>query len=123
MLRGFEEGIFWAIIGGIMLDLFSAAPFGTMTLALALLSYVLSQIGRDLLRTNPLLPIAVAPVATILFNVTVAVILEAFGWHMAWTQVFLDTILPLCVLNTMAMVPVYGLLYRAHSRMQWEIDW
>lgn len=123
MLRGFEEGIVWAIVGGIGLDLFSAAPFGLMTLALAVTSYSLGQVGPILLRTNPLLPIATAPFATLLSNMVVAASLEGFGWQVTWGQLFTEVVLPLCLLNTIAMAPVYGLLYQAHARMQWEINW
>ncbi len=123
MLRGFEESIVWAVIGGLGLDLFSAAPFGVMMLALAVTSFVLGQIGTSLLRTNPLLPIVAAPIATVVFNVMVAATLEGFGWQIRWTQVFTEIILPLGLLNTIAMVPVYGFLYGIHSRIQPEINW
>ncbi|MCL5265834.1 MAG: rod shape-determining protein MreD [Chloroflexi bacterium] len=123
MLQGPEAGILWAIVGGLGLDLFSAVPFGTMTTALALTSFVIGKVGIGLLRTNSLLPIAMAPVATALFNGTVALILEGFGWHLPWSELLTGVILPLALLDTVAMVPVFGLLYGLHSRTQPEINW
>lgn len=123
MLRGLQEGVVWAIVGGIGLDLFSAAPFGTAVLALAVTSFVVSKIGKGLLRTNALLPIAAAPAATLMFNLVVAGLLEAFGWQVKWSQILSEVILPLCLLNSIAMAPIYGLLYGIHSRTQREINW
>lgn len=123
MLQGFEESIVWAIAGGLWLDLLSAAPFGTMALALSVTAYCLGQIGTGLLRTNPLLPVAAAPVATVLFNAVVAIVLEGFGWQLNWTRLLPDVILPLCLLNTVVMIPIYGFLYGIHSRMVREINW
>lgn len=123
MLQGFEGSLIWAIFGGLWLDLASAAPFGTMAMALALTAYLLGQIGTGLVRTNPLLPVMAAPVATVTFNGIVVLVLETFGWQLDWTQILTEVILPLCLLNTVVMIPIYGLLYGIHSRIAREINW
>lgn len=48
-MRGSVEGAVWAFIGGLLLDVFSGGPFGSMTLALLLVAvFVGRQWGREL---------------------------------------------------------------------------
>lgn len=123
LLRGLEEGLQWAIIAGVAMDLFSAAPFGTMTVALTVTTYLVGQVGPTLLRANVFLPIAITPAATVTFNAVATAILEGFGWQVYWDRLFVETILPLVLLDTIIMIPIYLLLYQAHAQQQWEIDW
>ncbi len=123
MLRGIEEGIVWAIVGGVGLDVFSAAPFGTMTIAMAATAYGVSQISRSLLRTNPLLPIAVTPFATVIFNFVMAALLEGFGWQINWPQTLTEVIGPLCIINSAVMVVVFAMLHGVNDRLEREISW
>ncbi len=118
ILRGPEEGVVWAVIGGFLLDLFSAAPFGISATVMALTALLVSWVGPSLLRANSLLPLVLVPVATAIFNVLSLTLLEAFGWNANWPFVLSEVVLPLAVLNTFVAIPVYGLLFSVNSRLQ-----
>lgn len=123
ILRGPEEGIVWAILGGFLLDLFSAIPFGVSATAMAVTALLVSWVGPGLLRANSLLPLILVPVATAEFDAVSLMLLEALGWSVDWSFVLLRVILPLTILNSLAMVPVYRILYNVNSRLQPAINW
>ncbi len=43
VMRGLNEGMAWAFVGGLFLDALSAAPFGLWTLTLTLLAFIANQ--------------------------------------------------------------------------------
>jgi rod shape-determining protein MreD len=123
ILRGPEEGIIWAVLGGLFSDLFSAVPFGTSATAMALTALLVSWIGPSLSKANALLPLALAPVGTVAFNASSLMLLEALGWNVDWSYASLHVIAPLAVLDFPLMVPVYVALSTVNSRRQRTINW
>lgn len=123
ILRGSEEGLVWAILGGLFLDLFSAAPFGASATAMALTALLVSWMGPSLSRANTLLPLALAPVATAVFNASSLTLLEAFGWNADWSFIALHVIAPLAALDFLLMVPAYLALSAVNRRLQPAINW
>ena len=68
LLRGVKEGLLWAFIGGLVLDLLSATPLGLSALILTLLT-LLTILGRkSIYRTNILFPLAIIFLATLGYN-------------------------------------------------------
>jgi len=54
---GFERGLVWAFIGGLLLDVLTQRPLGISAFALLLCVGGTAALGRVLSRTRPLLPI------------------------------------------------------------------
>ncbi|MBI4316901.1 MAG: rod shape-determining protein MreD [Chloroflexi bacterium] len=123
ILRGTDEGVAWAITGGILLDLLSALPFGILTTALVVTSVSMSWLGGPLLRVNASLPLAMAPVATVVFDVLVMLLLETLGQRVDWPDLLVGVVLPLALLDTIIMVPIYAMLHGIHARLRPEIGW
>lgn len=124
LLRGGREGIVWAFIGGVMLDLLSGAPFGAMTLPLLLVGY-LSGLGEiNVFRPNSLLPGVVGLLATLLYNVMVLTLLQILGQPVAWDLAFLHVILPAMLLNALVLPLIYFPLRRVHRMYsQPQMNW
>src|SRR5258708_19621642 len=79
MLAGLEEGLIWAIVGGILQDLVTGVPTGTTALALVVIAglenLVLGPVGKG----NLIIPPLVMSVCTVLYQALLAVLLAVLG--------------------------------------------
>jgi rod shape-determining protein MreD len=67
LFRGMREGLLVAFIGGLIIDLLSAAPLGTTSLSLMLAIVVATFLQRHLPRNQTLMPALLTALATVLF--------------------------------------------------------
>ncbi len=108
LVRGLEEGVIWAFIAGIWIDLFSVAPLGLSSLA-----FMAGVVAPLLLR--PILPprrllvaVLLAVLGTLVYLTLYVVGLSAFG-HGISSGLLLD-LPPILVLHAVLIAPVYVLL-------------
>jgi rod shape-determining protein MreD len=116
ILRGPEEGMVWAVTGGVVMDLLSGAPFGISTLALLVVSFASGFGPRDILRVDILLPIVTIPLATLLYRTMTLGMLSVLGWETSWAASMRHIVLPSLVVNSIGMPFVYLLVRRLHRR-------
>jgi rod shape-determining protein MreD len=124
LLRGSEEGMLWALIGGVILDLFSGAPFGVYSLALIIIGFAAGLGQRNMLRIEILAPILVIPLSTVVYLLITMVLLSVLGWKIEWTARLGTVLLPSVLVNSLGMPFVYlpaRLLHRRVARE--EISW
>jgi rod shape-determining protein MreD len=124
LLRGSEEGMVWALIGGVGLDLFSGAPFGTITVALLVVSF-LSGLGESsVFRTHIALPLVTALVTTVIYDLVILVILALTGRPVAWMDSVVHIVLPSTLVNTLLMPLVFWPLQWLHRKTgRKEMHW
>ncbi|HIC94541.1 MAG TPA: rod shape-determining protein MreD [Anaerolineae bacterium] len=114
LLRGGEEGLVWAFIGGLALDILSGAPFGASTLALMAVSF-LSGLGEvRIFRTHIVLPLLTAFFATLVYDILFLLLLQMSGWPVAWLDNLVKVILPSALLNVALSPLVYQTLRWLH---------
>ena len=108
LLRGPYEGLIWAFIAGIALDLFSIGPTGSTALALMLTVLPLTYI-KQLLPENPyLFPILLSGLGIALFLIVYSLILALAQLGFRW-NILVD--LPLTmIINALLAIPIYWLL-------------
>jgi rod shape-determining protein MreD len=124
LLRGSEEGMLWALVGGVALDLFSGAPFGIYSLSLLLIGFAAGLGPRNMLRIDILAPILVIPLSTLVYLLATMALLSALGWEMEWGARLRTVLLPSILVNSLGMPFVYlpaRLLHRRVARE--EISW
>lgn len=87
--RGANEGIVWALIGGLALDLASGSPVGVSPPSLMVAALVAGA-GRDrFFRGNVVLLALITLLSLVLFQVTYLVLLALAGHPVGWlTQVW-----------------------------------
>lgn len=105
ILRGPYEGVVWAFIIGIVLDLFSVGPTGSMALALMIAVLPLAYLNQVLPENTYVMPILLTALGVALFLLIYTVILAIaqMGFRV---NVLID--LPLAVLmNTLLSIPIY----------------
>jgi rod shape-determining protein MreD len=111
VLRGNRDGLIWALVGGLLLDLFSLAPIGTATLPLLIVMFLVGLLEFTAFRVVLWLPIAAALVATPLYQLLSLTVLKSLGWNTGWGRTF-ELMLPLAILNALLMFFVFPLMRR-----------
>ncbi len=124
LLRGSEEGMLWALIGGVVMDLFSSAPFGVCTLALLIVGFAAGFGARNILRLDLLMPILVIVPATLVYQLVILGLLSLLGWRAGWGAGLSRIVFPSLLVNTIGMPFVYLLARFLHRRTRREeISW
>lgn len=123
LLRGWKAGLIWALIGGLVLDLLSALPFGTITLGM-----VLASVSAGIIIANvyhPSLPVVLLAIAisTMGYYLVLMVGMALSGWSVAWMDTLSQVVLPVAGVNAglaivvlAAMRWLYGLIGREELR-------
>jgi rod shape-determining protein MreD len=115
ILRGPGEGLRWAVIGGLCLDVLSGGVFGLQTLALLLVSLVVSLGEVRIFRSHIAMPLASASGATLLYYLVNMGLLYLLGYSPAWLIAAEKVVLPAMIVNTLAMFLVYPALHWLHK--------
>lgn len=114
--QGVGEGIFVALVGGLMLDALSGAPFGVATLALVVVSLVAGLGEFNVFRAARFLPYATITLTTFVYNVMVLFSLQMTGHVVIWGASLWRAVLPAMLVNLVCMPVVYGLACWLHKR-------
>lgn len=109
LLRGINEGIVWAFIAGLWMDIFSMTPLGVTAVsymgAVTAVLWIKEAFPANRLLT-PLLTAAGATLLSLLFSLLLLRLLNLVSLLQAGSLVW-----PLIPLNTLAMLPVYWSIY------------
>lgn len=106
LLRDASEVVMWALLGGMILDMYSSTPFGIFTISL-ILTALLANFWQTRQISNTILPILLALPYTFIFNMVVLIALQGLGYPIDWRQVLSGTVFPEGVVNIVAMAVVY----------------
>ncbi len=111
ILRGLGEGLVWALIGGLSLDLVSGAPFGILTLTMLIVALVTNLSHGRVFGSSIVLPLSLTFPLSLLFNGLALLFLTLLGRPIIWSSAFFDVLLPAALFNTAVMILVFPLLY------------
>lgn len=117
ILRGPDEGMLWAFVGGLCLDVFSGWPFGTSTVALVIVASIVSLGGGTFIRTHALLPVGAVFFATIMYYLIAMFILESTQHNVDWLTAVGGLVMPAALYNALLNVPGYSLMRRLEARI------
>ena len=117
ILRGVDEGMLWALIGGICLDVFTSWPIGTNTVALVVVASVVSLGQGTFMRTHALLPPATVFAATILFYLVALFILESTHHQVDWRAALQGVAFPAALFNAVLNIAGFRLTERLERRV------
>lgn len=111
ILRGLEDGLTWALLGGLSLDFLSGAPFGIFTLTMLIVTLVANLSHGRIFGSSIVLPLSLAFPLSFLFNGLALLLLNLLGRPVIWIDALPDVLLPIAVFNTVVMMVVFPLLY------------
>jgi rod shape-determining protein MreD len=110
LLAGIEEGVYWAIVGGILQDLINGVPTGTSALALVVAAFAINLTLGSVGRSNLIVPPIVAVVGTVIYQFLLAAMLAAFGRPVPISYVLAYVMLPTALFNVILMLPIFRLM-------------
>lgn len=117
ILRGTDEGMLWALIGGVCLDVLSGWPFGTSAVALVIVASLVSLGEGTFMRTHALVPPVTVFGATILYYLIALVVLQSTHVPVDWMQAVSGVIIPTALYNGVLNIVGFRLSERLESRI------
>lgn len=109
LLRGPQEGAGWGFVGGLCLDLFSAAPFGSSAIALVIATGIISIVQMNLPTSRFVAPIILGGFGSLIFLYVYTFVVRLAGQPFSWSVMTIFQ--GQALLQAFLMVPVYWLLY------------
>lgn len=117
ILRGTDEGMMWAFLGGLCTDVFTGWPMGTSTVAMVVVASLVSLGGGTFIRTHALLPPATIFGATIIYYGTAMFILESTHHPVDWLTELRGIVIPIAAYNAVLNIPIFRLVQLLEQRV------
>lgn len=115
------EGMVWAFIGGLFLDLLSGAPMGVSSLALVPVAFLIGLSEARVYRTTFLLPLLFAGGGALMFHLIYLLALQFLaGQPIVWRLVWWYVTLPSVLFDMVLIIPALRLLGRAFDALHPE---
>jgi len=116
LLRGMEEGIIWAFIGGLFIDLFSVTPLGVSSFSFMAGIAAVLWIQQAIPTSRFLLPVLLAVLSTVVSLLVYFIILRTLNIVIGFAG--LPTTLPLALFHALLILPVYWFAFAIDRRMR-----
>jgi rod shape-determining protein MreD len=107
LLRGSRQGLLWGFVAGILVDLFSGAPFGAATVPLMTVGFM-AGLGESVVFRNVLLQLLTMFLATVVYDLLFLFMvqisgapLQGTGHRVEWSASLVRVIGPSAVLNAL----------------------
>ena len=125
VLRGWREALPWAFVGGLLLDLFSGAPFGTAVPGHGARGLRCSAGSVSVFRDNPLLPVVMVFWASVLYGLLYLFLLRTHEMPVPWLSSLRQVVVPGAIVNTvLAPLTFWGLTrLERRTRSTVAVDW
>jgi rod shape-determining protein MreD len=112
-----REGMIWAFVGGMFLDLFSGAPLGISSLALIPVAFVVGLTEAQVYRENVGLPLLMGLGGAFAYHLLYLVLLRVFGGiSVPWSEALVYVTLPSVVFDVILVIPALRLLSGWYAR-------
>ncbi len=113
-----QEGMVWAFIGGLFLDLFSGAPLGISSLVLVPITYLVGLTEARVYRTTILLPLLLAGGGTLAYHVIYLLAIRFLaGMSVAWLLVPWYVTLPSLLFDMILILPILRVLRQWYDKL------
>ena len=124
LVVGLGPGAVFGLLGGIVLDGLSGAPFGYVTLSLVVV-VALAGLGElNVFQRAPFLPILMAGVGTLAQQSLLMLLLRMSGQPLQWVPMYSKTILPTTLVHLVLMpVVYYPTRFFSHRFSPQRVDW
>ncbi len=112
LLKPFTQAMGWAFVAGVMLDVFSGAPFGVFTVSMLIVAAAANFWYDRFTPSVIILPVALALPYSLLFDVVSLIIQQILGRPFAWSGTLLQLIFSVALMNIPVMLVLYPLFHR-----------
>lgn len=112
------EGMAWAFVGGLLLDVLSGAPLGVSSLVLLPVAYVVGLAEAQVYRANVGLLLLLGGAGALAYHVLYVIALRFVGGAaIPWPEGIWYVTLPSVILDVCLIIPAVRLLGRWHDRL------
>lgn len=112
------EGMVWAFIGGLFLDLFSGAPLGISSLALVPITYLVGLAEARVYRSSLLLPILLMIGGALAYHIIYVLALRFLGgMSITWLLIPWYVTLPSLLFDAILTLPILRILKRWYDKL------
>jgi len=113
-----REGLVWAFVGGLFVDLFSGVPPGISSLALLPVAFIVTLTEANLYRNNLLLTLPLAAAGALMYHVLYLILLRFLAdYPVAWASSLTYVTLPSVLFDVILMIPALRLLLNWYDRL------
>ena len=112
------SGFIWALVGGVLLDLYSTLPIGTSSAALMIVVYVANGAAQQLYRMRIVTLLAMTLLATLFFQAYVYCALLLLGLSYDLLMVIRLVFLPSIIYNLFGALPIYAFVRLIQRRLR-----
>ncbi|MDX1994943.1 MAG: rod shape-determining protein MreD [bacterium] len=112
-----EESVLWAFVGGICLDLLSAAPTGASIPGILIVIFGVSGLGQQVYRIGLIFLIGLVLVGSLVQQLIFAIIMATLGYPTLTLETVTYVILPTVLYNLLLVLPVYWFVRRIQRRL------
>ncbi len=110
LIGGSQEGLWWALIGGLWLDLLGGTPFGASALALLVSSYLVGVGASTIFRERLVIRILSGLTAGLVYGLVLLILLALTGRPTTWSVTFFRVIVPDAIYNALLLPVVYVIM-------------
>lgn len=110
VVRNVEEGLLWAFIGGLILDLLSGGPLGAILLALVAVAFLAGQSWGQGFGSPVVRLLLLTFLGVVVYHLTLLFILTLMGYAVDWRFALTRVIGPSALLNVVLIPFVWQLL-------------
>jgi rod shape-determining protein MreD len=121
---GLEEGLAWAFVGGMALDILAQRPLGASSFALIVAVGLAAAISRLFIRIRPIVVVPIVALLSFAYSMTLFILLGALGSSVA-SRDPAATLVPGVLYDAVVAVVVGPLAVAVHDRYLDEerVDW
>ncbi len=112
------SGFVWALVGGILLDIYSATPIGASSAALMIIVYAANGAARQLYRMRIVTLLAMSLLATLFFQIYTYCALLMMGLSYDIAMVIQLVFIPTQIYNLVAALPIYAIVRLVQRRLR-----
>jgi len=110
LLAGLEEGLVWAMVGGILQDIISGIPTGTTALALVVVVFLVNLVLGTIGRNNLVFPLFVAIIGTLLYELVLSLVLAVLGHTISPSYILIYVTLPTVAFHFILILPIFRVM-------------
>lgn len=112
------SGFIWALVGGVLLDLYSTLPIGTSSAALMIVVYVANGAAQQLYRMRIVTLLAMTLLATLFFQAYTYCALLLLGLSYDLLTAIRLVFLPSIIYNLFGALPIYAFVRLIQRRLR-----
>ncbi len=113
-----QEGIVWAFVGGLLLDVLSGAPLGLSALPMVPIAYLIGLTEAQVYRGGTVLALLLAVGGALAYHALYLLLLNVLaGYPVAWAMSFWYVTVPSVLFDAILILPILQMLARLYERL------